>query len=317
MCIAALAIDAHRRFALVVAANRDEFFDRPAAALDWWTPPRWRQPILAGRDLAAGGTWMGLSLHGRLALVTNVRRPGAVAAADAPSRGLIVPDWLQGAEAADRFWARVALFGYAPFNLVAADFRHGECFWASNELASARRLERGITVISNAAALDAPWPKVQRLKAALRDMLQGTGDAEPADALMQRLLTLLQDATPAEDHLLPRTGLPLERERQLSSTFIRTPDGAYGTRCSTVVVTERVAGRQITHVLERSVAPGADRPTVRRATLADWPLSTPAPAYGEVPPAWRVIDADGPAGQSARTISTWAMPASSNTGPRC
>ncbi len=317
MCIAALALDAHRRFPLVVAANRDEFFHRPAAALDWWTPDGLRQPILAGRDLAAGGTWMGLSPQGRLALVTNVRRPGALAASEAPSRGLIVPAWLQGDETPDRFWARVALSGYAPFNLVAADFRQAECFWASNEQASARRLERGITVISNAADLDAPWPKVQRLKAGLRDTLRDTGEGEPADRLIQRLLALLLDDTPADDHLLPRTGLAPERERLLSSTFIRTPDGAYGTRCSTVVVTERVAGRQTTHVLERSFPRSAARPTVRRATLADWPPPPRGAPSGEVPRAWQAIDDDDPVGQSARTISTWAMPASSNTGPRC
>lgn len=89
MCLAALALDVSRRFPLVVAANRDEFFHRPAARLGWWTPEGASQPILGGRDLTAGGTWMGLTAQGRFALVTNVRRPAGAAASDGPSRGLI------------------------------------------------------------------------------------------------------------------------------------------------------------------------------------------------------------------------------------
>ena len=107
--------------------------------LAWWTPEGQREPILGGRDLSAGGTWMGLTARGRFALVTNVRRPDAPAT-DGPSRGAIVPAWLSGDLPVDRFWPRMALSGYAPFNLIAADFRRGECYWASNQLASGRRI---------------------------------------------------------------------------------------------------------------------------------------------------------------------------------
>ena len=65
MCLAAIALDASRRFPLVVAANRDEYFHRPAARMDWWTPDGGTQAILGGRDLSAGGTWMGLTAQGR------------------------------------------------------------------------------------------------------------------------------------------------------------------------------------------------------------------------------------------------------------
>jgi uncharacterized protein with NRDE domain len=270
MCLAALALDVSRRFPLVVAANRDEFFNRPAARLAWWTPEGASQPILGGRDLAAGGTWMGLTAQGRFALVTNVRRPGPPPA-DGPSRGLIVPAWLEGQQAADRFWPRIALSGHAPFNLIAADFKRGECFWATNQLPSGRRLERGVTVISNAAELDAPWPKVQLLKARVDDALHDAGDDHGVDELAGQLFAMLADRSPAPDDQLPHTGLDRERERQLSSAFIRTPEGAYGTRCSTLVIAERTGKHLHTHVFERSFTQGPGVALLRRATLKDWP----------------------------------------------
>lgn len=270
MCLAGLALDASRRFPLVVAANRDEFFHRPAARLGWWTPEGHAHPILGGRDLSAGGTWMGLTATGRFALVTNVRRPGP-AVSDGPSRGLIVPAWLQGGQPPDRFWAHVSLSGYAPFNLVAADFRRGECFWATNLRACGQRVERGVTVISNAAEMDAPWPKVQLLKGRLAEALRGTREELTVDALAARLFEMLADDEPVEDARLPYTGLDKSRERLLSPAFIRTPDGAYGTRCSTLVITERAGKHLVTHVMERTYTSAADRPLLRRTTLKDWP----------------------------------------------
>jgi uncharacterized protein with NRDE domain len=284
MCLAAIALDASRRFPLVVAANRDEFFQRAAARLAWWTPEGQSEPILAGRDLAAGGTWMGLTAQGRFGLVTNVRRPGITPAPDAPSRGHIVPAWLVGGQPADRFWARMALSGHAPFNLIAADFRRGECFWASNERPSGQRIDRGVAVISNAAELDAPWPKVQLLKQRVQDALRDADKEVDADTLARQLFAMLADSTPADDALLPVTGLSRERERQLSSAFIRTPDGAYGTRCSTLVITEKSGRHLTTHVFERTFTSGPGLALLRRAVLNDWPpkyLADAAP--GSVP----------------------------------
>lgn len=293
MCLAALALDMHRRFPLVVAANRDEYFQRPAARLAWWAPEGQREPILAGRDLSAGGTWMGLTARGRFALVTNVRRPDS-APADGPSRGLIVPAWLAGDLSADRFWPRVALQGYAPFNLIAADFRRGECFWASNQLASGRRIERGVTVISNAAELDAPWPKVQLLKGRVEDALQEADDSTTVDALAAGLFAMLADRTPAADEHLPHTGLGRERERWLSPAFIRTPDGAYGTRCSTLVIAERQHKHLVTHVFERSFTNGPGLALLRRAQLKDWPpkYETAEAGLTAPPPPGAVHDAE-------------------------
>ena len=97
MCLIALALEQHPRYPLVIAANRDEFLQRPAAALDWWRPAPGTEPVLGGRDLHAGGTWMGLTASGRIALLTNVRDPSRQQAM-AASRGAIVPAWLAGAQ---------------------------------------------------------------------------------------------------------------------------------------------------------------------------------------------------------------------------
>jgi len=266
MCLVALAFDQQSRFPMVLASNRDEFHERPTARLGWWSPGPGLPDILSGRDLREGGTWLGLNAEGRLALVTNVRKP-APADAQAPSRGRIVSLWLRGDLSPDRFWTQVALSGHHPFNLIAADFRHGDCYWASSETASPQRLERGVYGLSN-AGLDTPWPKVRRLKTKLREALLL---ATSVDHLASQLFDALTDRTPAADDELPHTGVPRDWERQLSPAFIQTPDGRYGTRCSTLVITERVNKRLVTHVLERSFNPGSKLALLRRSELKDWP----------------------------------------------
>lgn len=266
MCLAAFALDVSRRFPLVVAANRDEFFQRPSARLAWWSAGASSPDILGGRDLQDGGTWMGVTTAGRLALLTNVRGPRHVDP-NAPSRGHIVPLWLRGDLPTDQFWTRIALSGYNGFNLVAADFMRGECFWASNQHTHPRRLERGLYGLSN-AELDTPWPKVLALKSRLRDALES---AASATDLAATLFDALGDRSIAADNLLPSTGISLERERQLSAAHIRTPDSSYGTRCSTVLITERLRRRSVTHVLERTYAPGSSLALVRQVSLKDWP----------------------------------------------
>lgn len=266
MCLVALAIDQHRRFPLVIAANRDEFFARPASRLAWWSQEPGLPEVLSGRDLESGGTWLGLTAAGRLALLTNVRNP-ASNDPKAPSRGAIVPTWLRGDVAMDKFWMRTALSGYNGFNLIAADFARGECFWASNTHGLPVRLERGVYGLSN-GALDTPWPKVTQLKSRLQAAVEGS---DSVDALADRLFAALADRTLAADTELPATGIPLELERYLSAAFIRTPDHRYGTRCSTLVITERVNKRLVTHVLERTFNPGPGLALLRRSTLRDWP----------------------------------------------
>jgi uncharacterized protein with NRDE domain len=271
MCLVAVAIDQDRRFPLVIAANRDEYFERPAARLAWWASEPGALEILGGRDLRDGGTWLGLTAAGRMALVTNIRRPGSVDPT-APSRGRIVPLWLRGDLSADRFWMQAALSGHNPFNLIAADFRRGECYWASSDVPSPRRLDRGLYGLSN-AGLDTPWPKVERLKEQLTDALPHSTSAQ---ALSARLFSALADRTQPDDDALPHTGVALEWERLLAPAFIRTPDQRYGTRCSTLIITERINKRLVTHVFERTFPAGGGLALLRQSTLRDWP-----PKYGE------------------------------------
>lgn len=266
MCLIALAIDQSRRFPLVVAANRDEFFARPAARLGWWQPSAGGPPILAGRDLEAGGTWLGLTAQGRLAMLTNVRAPSRQEAS-APSRGEIVPQWLSAREPTDRFWMRTALSGHNGFNLIAADFRQGECFWASNVDAHPKRLERGIYGVSN-ASLDTDWSKTTALKARLREAL---AQADSTEALSSALFAALSNRQVAADPDLPSTGVPLELERALSAAFIRVPERQYGTRCSTLVISERVGRAMVTRVMERSYTASGAVALLRQTTLKHWP----------------------------------------------
>lgn len=266
MCLVTLAIDQSRRFPLVIAANRDEFFKRPAARLGWWTPESGGPAILGGRDLESGGTWLGLTTEGRLAMLTNVRDPKRNDPS-APSRGRIVPDWLAARERTDRFWMREALSGYNGFNLIAFDFRRGECFWACNNGSHPVRLERGIYGVSN-ATLDTPWPKVETLKARVAQQL---ATATSVDAMSTALFDALADRSEAPDEMLPETGVTLDWERRLSAAFIRTPDMAYGTRCSTLVITEKVNRHLVTHVLERTFSAAGGVALLRRATLKNWP----------------------------------------------
>jgi uncharacterized protein with NRDE domain len=274
MCLVALAIDESRRFPLVIAANRDEFFRRPSARLGWWQPEGSAVSVLGGRDLEGGGTWLGLTAQGRLALVTNVRNPKRQELS-APSRGRIVLDWLAAQDSPDRFWMRTAMSGFNGFNLIAADFRQGECFWASNHSAHPQRLDSGVHGLSN-AMLDTPWPKVAMLKQHLSDALQ---NSESVDELSALLFDALADRSLAADEALPETGVPRDLEKLLSAAFIRTPDGSYGTRCSTLIITERVQRRLVTHVLERSFSAVGPMALLRRSQLKDWP-----PRYTDAAP---------------------------------
>lgn len=276
MCLVAIALDESRRFPLVVATNRDEYFQRPAARLAWWTPQTGGPAILGGRDLEAGGTWLGLTAGGRLGLLTNIRDPQRNDP-DAPSRGAIVGNWLAATEAPDRFWMRTALSGYNGFNLVAADFRRGECFWASNRAPYPQRLDRGVYGLSN-GLLDSDWPKVNALKDTLSDAI---AEAESVDSLCVTLFAALADRSVADDDELPDTGVPPALEKALSAAFIRSPDGRYGTRCSTLVIAERLQRGLQTHVLERTYSATDGVALLRRSTLRNWPPRYDPAPFGE------------------------------------
>jgi len=238
VCLAVVALDAHPRYAVVLAANRDEFHARPAAPAAWWRDDA-GMPILAGRDLAQGGTWLGVSRAGRFAFVTNVREPSRYDPR-APSRGALVPALLHDGRPVGVALAAIVAGArhYNGFNLVAGDAVSAA--FGSNRGPDAHALARGIHGVSN-AGLDTPWPKLVRAKAGLAAWV-AAGDEEP-----DRLWTVLADATPAPDHELPDTGIARERERLLSSPFIVSE--SYGTRCSTLLALARDGEA---HFVERS-----------------------------------------------------------------
>ncbi len=221
MCLILAAWHAHPDYPLVIAANRDEYHVRQAAPATWWNDP----PILAGRDLSAGGTWLGLTRDGRFAALTNYRDPERVRA-NAPSRGGIVPDTLRDTLPADVRLQELSERGstYNGFNLLFGDRQRLAVFESVS--GQGRLLDPGVYGLSN-HLLDTPWPKVVAAKAALGDAILRLPDESS-------LLALLRDNRPARDDQLPRTGVSVEWERLLSSAFIRADE--YGTRCSTIVI---------------------------------------------------------------------------------
>lgn len=249
MCLLVVAWRSHPRYRLVVAGNRDEFHDRPTATLGWWDDD---PELLAGRDLRAGGTWLGLARSGRFGVVTNFRDANG-APPGAPSRGRLVPDFLRsGRTAADFLDAlRPHAHRYAGFNLLLGD-AHGLHYFTNVGGEAARSLAPGHYGLSN-HRLDEPWPKLVRTRARFGATL---GDANPDPTA---LLDLLADRTPAEYGSPPDRGLPPDLERALSAPFVRHE--RYGTRSSTAVLVEQ--GGQTT-VIERRYDPtGAPCGTTR------------------------------------------------------
>lgn len=266
MCLIGLALDVHPRYALVVAANRDEFFRRPAEGLDWWRTHDAAPWLLGGRDLDAGGTWMALSEHGRVAMLTNVRDP-ARHRPDAASRGALPVQWLHAAASEQAIWPALAAQGCNPFNLIAGDLAAGHWWWADDQAKAPSPLAAGLHAISN-ASLGTPWPKVNRLRQAMAGAIDAARDA---DALADRLFSALADRTAARDDELPDTGVGLDRERMLSPAFISTEDGHYGTRCSTVLLGERRGTGWHLRLTERSFD-AAGRAHLERHVALDLPL---------------------------------------------
>ena len=222
MCLIVFAWKVHPDYPLVVAANRDEFRHRPAKAAHWWDDA---PGVLAGRDLEAGGTWMGVTRGGRFAALTNRRDP-ARRTVGAPSRGALVLRALTDDRPPVDTLAGIAADSdrYAGFNLLTGD---GETLAVhDNDSGEVRPLAPGIYGLSN-ARLDTPWPKLTLARARLAEALAAMPDPEP-------VLALLRDDVPAPDHLLPDTGVGLEAERRLSPVFLR--DAHYGTRSSAMIL---------------------------------------------------------------------------------
>jgi len=222
MCLIVFAWKLIPQCPLVLAANRDEFFSRPAQSANWWQD----QPnVFAGRDLEGGGTWLGINRQGRFAALTNIRN-GYEPAREKSSRGELVANFLSQDIAAQDYVEQVRAVGsaYNGFNLIVGD--DSAMYWISNGgEGESQAIAPGIYGLSN-GALDTPWPKVVRAKAQFASLLcQGA----PDDAYFE----MLSDTTRAADSRLPDTGVSLELERMLSPICIESEH--YGTRASSIV----------------------------------------------------------------------------------
>jgi len=225
MCLIAFAWKAHPDYPLIVGANRDEWHDRPALPASWWAD---HPEILAGRDLKAGGTWLGISRRGRFAALTNFRDPSD-RKSDAPSRGQLVSDFLAGTASVQGYLRELKVVAplYQGFNLLIGDGNALQYF--SSRTGEILDVPAGVHALSN-HMLNEPWPKVERAKSALEAALRAKMSGE---ARQTAIYTFLSDEKMAPDAALPSTGVGQEWERVLSPAMIVTEK--YGTRCSTVL----------------------------------------------------------------------------------
>jgi uncharacterized protein with NRDE domain len=244
LCLIVLAWEASPAARLAVAANRDEFFARPAAPAAWWPDA---PGVFAGRDLRSAGTWLGVTRTGRFAALTNFRDATAARRGDAPSRGRLVAEFLRSKESGADYVARILpdANSFEGFNLLVSDGT--DLLSYSNVEGSAVSLPPGVYGLSN-HLLETPWPKVIAARERFAHALAAARDAADLEG---RLLALLGDRSLASDATLPDTGLPLDWERALSAAFVVLPD--YGTRASTALV---VGVDGSARVVERSFGEG-------------------------------------------------------------
>jgi len=223
MCLIVFAYNVHPSYRLILAANRDEFYERPSSAADFWKD---HPQVLAGRDLQCGGTWLGITKDGRFAAVTNYRDASSFKA-DAPSRGKLVSGYLCGNQDTGHYLKKISSQAnqYNGFNLMLGDDH--DLFVLSNR-GEKQKLKPGIYGLSN-HLLNSSWPKIIRSRKMMKAVLDKKGDA-----LEESLFCLLADRRVPPDHRLPSTGVGLKWERILSTIFIESP--VYGTRSSTVLL---------------------------------------------------------------------------------
>ena len=292
MCLIAIALGVSARWPLVIASNRDEYRDRPTRPLGVWTTPG-DITLMSGRDLRAGGTWMGSTSGGRIALLTNVRETDSPTAA--LSRGELPLRWLEAQMDAAEFLAATDAKSYGACNLVLGDFLRGQWTWASNRghlqtnvaprgssLTSTgwqtMPMPSGIYGLSN-ALLDTPWPKTQALKVAMHAALAKADATDDASALTSILWPALANPQRAALDELPNTGVAAALEHELSSALIDIPDrghGGYGTLSSTLmwVAAQPALGTFSATICEKTIAaavPDTQSPDQQMVRLT-WPL---------------------------------------------
>lgn len=225
MCLIVLANNVHPKYKFVFAANRDEFYNRPTEQAKFWDD---NPNLLAGKDVKAGGTWLGITKNGRFAAITNYRDMKSIKE-DAPSRGKITIDYLLSNSSPEDFYNSIKskMSNYNGFNFICGSL--DELYYFSNKKEELRKIDNGIHGLSN-SLLDTPWLKVEKSKEKLKNLLANE-EVHPWE-----VLSILSDTTLAKDDELPDTGIGLEWERILSSVFIKSDN--YGTRCSTVIMVD-------------------------------------------------------------------------------
>lgn len=223
MCLIVFGYKAHSSYDLIFAANRDENHSRPTRAAKYWDN---YTHLLAGKDLKAGGTWLGINKLGAMAAITNYRDP-AIQKENSPSRGHLVLDFLKNSGSPENYLKNVdrKANAYNGFSLVLGNMR--KLMFYSNQQQTKKVIEPGIHGLSN-HLLDTPWPKVERAKEGLRQVMEEPEISEDA------LFSLLADEEKPSEEQLPDTGIPHHLEKKVSPIFIKSED--YGTRSSTVLL---------------------------------------------------------------------------------
>lgn len=264
MCLVVIAYRVHPDYPLVIVSNRDEFFERPTESLHLWdTSPK----IIAGRDLKAGGTWLGANNSRKVSFLTNVRNFRKPLLPHPKSRGKLVLDFLLSPKDLSSRDYRTEVSSHASefegFNLFVYDGK--EAHYVGGDPLQESKLEPGFHAVSN-ASWNTVWPKTAKLKANVKQVF----DSIPMNhdnwlsLVTLEFFRLLSDAEIVkEDSLLPDTGIGLERERYLSSIRIRVP--GYGTRASTVLF----YGKNEVEIVERTFPdPLSNEYSERREVLA-------------------------------------------------
>ena len=226
MCILFFAIKQHPKYPVIICANRDEFHQRPTQAMHWWPKKKNQNTILAGKDLQAGGTWLGLNEQGRFSALTNFRQP-QLFDQNKQSRGDLVLQALEQSQDKVVTLLEKSAHNYNGFNLVFGQLNILACF--ESVLKTQQILTSGFHSLCN-GALDDIWPKMTLGQNQLADAISTFGE-ELLD--VEELFNLMRNSQQAQIQQLPKTGVPLDWEQLLSSIFIISPE--YGTRTTNII----------------------------------------------------------------------------------
>lgn len=228
MCLILFAFNQHSKYKLILVANRDEFFNRPTLAADFWPEDN---SILGGRDIESKGTWLGINKNGRFIAITNFRDPKNIDP-KAISRGILSYQYLIQKNDVSTFLKQIRKNRqlYNGFNLLLSDNGFSNMFHYSNITDQTTKIEAGIHGLSN-HLLDTEWPKVKIGKNGISGVIRSE-TIRTSD-----LIELLIDDQPAPDNMLPKTGISYDLEKKLSPVFI-SMDG-YGTRCTTAILVDK------------------------------------------------------------------------------